>query len=539
MYKPVDTSGLDGSNEGGRSLLGQIRSAVGIGSSTESNISNGNGLRNPFAEGEENPFILDEEEEGENEPTGRQSNDQDVPKHSRHGSSLSNTHSQSFDINDEDALLDDYENEGNDNTGSLGHNEFLLSLANQTDKSNLKMAFMNMANSIIGAGIIGQPYAVRQAGLLAGIFLLLSLTVVIDWTIRLMVTNAKMSGTDTFQATVKHCFGKPGLIAISLAQCLFAFGGSMAFCVIIGDTIPHVISALFPSLKTIPVISTLTSRNGIIILFTMCISTPLALNRNISHLAKASGLALISMLIIVLTVLIRGPQIGGGPDAHFTPATLTINWGIFQAVSVISFAFVCHHNSLIIYDSLKTPTMDRFARVTHWSTGVSMVACMAMGLAGFLVFKDNTKGNVLNNFPPNDTMANVARFCFGLNMLTTLPLEIFVCREVIWIYFFPDGPIATTKQHAILTLTLIVSAMTVSLFTCNLGAILELVGASSACTMAYILPPMCYLKLSRKRLIHKLSSYACIGFGVVVMILSSAQTIAKLFNDSEENHCTV
>ena len=83
--------------------------------------------------------------------------------------------------------------------------------------------------------------------------------------------------------------------------------------------------------------------------------------------------------------------------------------------------------------------MDRFAMVTHWSTGVSMVACIAMGAGGFLVFKDRTKGNVLNNFPPNDTMANIARFCFGLNMLTTLPLEIFVCREVILNYFYPSN----------------------------------------------------------------------------------------------------
>ena len=30
----------------------------------------------------------------------------------------------------------------------------------------MKMAFMNMANSILGAGIIGQPYAFRNSGLI-------------------------------------------------------------------------------------------------------------------------------------------------------------------------------------------------------------------------------------------------------------------------------------------------------------------------------------------------------------------------------------
>ncbi|KAL1639823.1 hypothetical protein SLS58_007567 [Diplodia intermedia] len=85
-------------------------------------------------------------------------------------------------------------------------------------KSGLRSAFMNMANSIIGAGIIGQPYAFKQAGLLTGIVLLLLLTATVDWTIRLIVVNSKLSGANSFQATVQHCFGNTGLIAISVAQ---------------------------------------------------------------------------------------------------------------------------------------------------------------------------------------------------------------------------------------------------------------------------------------------------------------------------------
>jgi sodium-coupled neutral amino acid transporter 11 len=87
-------------------------------------------------------------------------------------------------------------------------------------RSGMRSAFMNMANSIIGAGIIGQPYAIRNAGLVTGTILLIALTIIVDWTIRLIVINSKLSGTDSFQATVQHCFGRTGLIAISLAQWL-------------------------------------------------------------------------------------------------------------------------------------------------------------------------------------------------------------------------------------------------------------------------------------------------------------------------------
>ena len=67
------------------------------------------------------------------------------------------------------------------------------------------------------------------------------------------------------------------------------------------------------------------------------------------------------------------------------------------------------HNSLLIYGSLKKPTIDRFARVTHYSTFTSMLACLVMALAGFIVFGEKTQGNILNNFPNENLMVNIAR----------------------------------------------------------------------------------------------------------------------------------
>ncbi|KAL7809045.1 transmembrane amino acid transporter protein [Trichoderma gracile] len=398
-------------------------------------------------------------------------------------------------------------------------------------KSGLQSAFMNMANSIIGAGIIGQPYAMRQAGLLAGTLLLLALTVVVDWTICLIVINSKLSGTSSFQGTVQHCFGRPGLIAISVAQWVFAFGGMVAFGVIVGDTIPHVLTAIWTDLASVPVLGLLTDRRVAIAVFCMGISYPLTLYRDIAKLAKASTLALIGMLVIVVTVLVQGVLVPSADRGSFSTPLLTVNGGIFQAIGVISFAFVCHHNSLLIYGSLKTPTIDNFSRVTHYSTGVSMLACLIMALGGFLTFGDKTLGNVLNNFSSDNSMVNVARLCFGLNMLTTLPLEAFVCREVMITYFYPDEPF-DLRRHLILSTALVAGATTLSMLTCDLGIVFELVGATSAVAMAYILPPMCYIKLTTRSWRTYVAA-AIVVFGVAVMAISVVQAIDKMINGSE------
>ena len=204
-------------------------------------------------------------------------------------------------------------------------------------KSGLKAAFMNMANSIIGAGIIGQPYAMRQAGLVAGVLLLVGLTIVVDWTICLIVINSKLSGTSSFQGTVEHCFGRAGLIAISLAQWVFAFGGMVAFGVIVGDTIPHVLVAIWPDLASVPVVGLLTDRRVVIAVFCLGVSYPLTLYRDIAKLAKASTFALIGMLVIVTTVLVQGLLVSNEHRGSFDTPLLTVNNGIFQAIGVISF----------------------------------------------------------------------------------------------------------------------------------------------------------------------------------------------------------
>ncbi|RMJ26027.1 amino acid transporter [Aspergillus sp. HF37] len=403
-------------------------------------------------------------------------------------------------------------------------------LENARPRSGMRMAFMNMANSIIGAGIIGQPYALRQAGMTMGIILLVGLTIIVDWTIRLIVINSKLSGADSFQATMQHCFGKSGLIAISVAQWAFAFGGMVAFCIIVGDTIPHVISALFPSLQDMSFLWLLTDRNAIIVIFVLGVSYPLSLYRDIAKLAKASTLALLSMVVIVVAVITQGFRVPAESRGEIK-SILFANYGFFQAVGVISFAFVCHHNSLLIYGSLKKPTMDRFAQVTHYSTAVSLLLCLTMGLAGLLFFGTKTQGNILNNFPSNNIVVNIARFCFGLNMLTTLPLEAFVCRSVMETYYFPDEPF-NLKRHLIFTTALVVTSMVMALITCDLGAVFELIGATSAASLAYIFPPLCYIKLSNASRRAKIPAFLCIVFGVVVMGVSLIQAVVKMIKSA-------
>lgn len=70
--------------------------------------------------------------------------------------------------------------------------------------------------------------------------------------------------------------------------------------------------------------------------------------------------------------------------------------------------------------------------------------------------------------------------------------------------------------------------MTVSLMTCDLGIVFELVGATSACALAYILPPLCFVNLTKRRTWEVWAAYACIGFGGAVMGISVTTSVARI-----------
>ena len=138
-------------------------------------------------------------------------------------------------------------------------------------------------------------------------------------------------------------------------------------------------------------------------------------------------------------------------------------------------------------------------------------------------------------------------------MFTTLPLELFVCREVIEQYFFEDEPFHM-QRHVFFTTAILCSSMisassllssapsadapfllsfprAVSLVTCDLGVMLEITGGASATALAFIFPAACYLKLAAPRApllaLAKLPALACAAFGVVVLSISLFLALGK------------
>lgn len=58
----------------------------------------------------------------------------------------------------------------------------------------------------------------------------------------------------------------------------------------------------------------------------------------------------------------------------------------------VSAAFICHHNSFLIYGSLEQPSIASWTRVTHVSVGSALIISAAFAVAGYSTFTGFTQG---------------------------------------------------------------------------------------------------------------------------------------------------
>ncbi|KAJ1726168.1 hypothetical protein LPJ61_005372, partial [Coemansia biformis] len=254
-------------------------------------------------------------------------------------------------------------------------------------------SFFNLTNAIVGAGLIGLPYAMEQAGVLVGVAMIVVLALLVDWTLHVLAYSSKLSGQQTYQGLVEHCFGRTGLLASSFFQGAMAGGGMASFIVIVGDTLPHVLSALLPGVAASGFGAVVFSRRFVVALFVVCLAYPLSLYRDVGKLGKTSAFAVVAMCTIITSVVVEGPRIDASLRADPGTPVRLFSAGVFQAVGIITFAFVCHHNSFMIYGSLRKPTLNRYFEVIHISTVVSTIVSLVIAVAGYVCFRDKTRGN--------------------------------------------------------------------------------------------------------------------------------------------------
>ncbi|XP_013379139.1 putative sodium-coupled neutral amino acid transporter 11 [Lingula anatina] len=400
-------------------------------------------------------------------------------------------------------------------------------------RSTLPMATFNFINSIIGSGIIGMPYALKQAGVGLGIILIILVAIITDYSVMLLIHGGQISNTNSYQGLVQSAFGRPGFFILTIMQFLYPFIAMISYNVIIGDTITKVMLRFFGYYISGTIVGT---RHFVIVVVTLLVLLPVSLYRDIAKLAVASLTAMAFVVFILVAMIIR---IDMSSDIPVTEDSWQFaNYNFTQAIGVMAFAYMCLHNSFLIYDSLEDPTWHKWHIVTHASMLTSMVLMVILGIVGYATFTSFTQGDVLENYCEKDDLINAARLAFAVTIMLTYPVECFVTREVLEHSVFAHYQPRTLWRHSLVTVIIVCLAMGFSMATDCLGVVLELNGVLAAAPLAFIIPPACVMKLQHEPVlcIKNIPMLLTTFFGIFVMGTGTAMVIKEMVNGYSCSH---
>jgi sodium-coupled neutral amino acid transporter 11 len=390
-------------------------------------------------------------------------------------------------------------------------------------RSSLIGTYSNLVNAIVGAGIIGIPYAMKETGLVAGILLIFSVALLTDKSLRLLIETGKHASAQSYETLMEAAFGRPGFVFISINMLIMSYGAMIAYLLVLKDTFPVVLGVAQDDENR---------KRMVLLVSSLVVVLPLSMQRDMADLSKTSTVSVVFDICLVLIIAICSPvkstmdDAGGAEfiwkESLVKPSTL------FVGLGVLSFAFVCQDSSFIIAGSLRRPTKERWAVVTRSSLLTCATLAAIIGVAGYLGFLSKTEGNILNNFTniplnarvcdiiPVQRAIDIARGLLGATMFCVYPLASYVARHVLIVLFFQGRPAHEGDDHSVLarkdrrillTLTLYVFAIIPALIFENLGTVLAATGAVGGSCLSYLGPGAAFIGIHGKYFLLNVASW--------------------------------
>jgi len=376
---------------------------------------------------------------------------------------------------------------------------------------------------MIGSGILNQPQVFAEAGLLGGV-LLYAICCTTMWIAQQKLLHAGIvAKTMDYSELARHCFGKCGGVYLDGAVMI---GGFLALCsyltVIGGEGVSILHSWVGPllgmeisSLKALPIIT------GFVIL-------PLCLVRHFGHLAFISILSILAIALVMGCVLVKGPSEGLALGTQSQPIVWFSLGGFFRKVGSVAFAFDCLVATFFAYESMEVKSPGSWKDVTITSMIIASFMCLMTGVSGYLSFRNETEGDILDNF--SGTVFTVVKFMVVLHLVLYVPISFVVMRHSFTMLIFgKDITSVSTIPYVILTIALLGMpfAVVMSLFALEIsegdafGLLLDVCGALTDGAIALTIPGLLYLYVMRKekRWNLKMGIYlVCIGLFLNVIV---------------------
>eukprot|EP00792_Barthelona_sp_PAP020_P004473 TRINITY_DN2153_c0_g1_i1.p1 TRINITY_DN2153_c0_g1~~TRINITY_DN2153_c0_g1_i1.p1 ORF type:complete len:562 (+),score=112.42 TRINITY_DN2153_c0_g1_i1:51-1688(+) len=401
----------------------------------------------------------------------------------------------------------------------------------KSNGASVKATTANLANNMIGSGLILLPYAMKLCGLISGLILMVIMGLISMFTLSISVYNSKLSGRFVFKRIINKAFGPNVTNVINIMTLFYSFLLMSAYIVIVRDY-TYMFTGWFASDPLNPPF--FLTRNFMTSILVLGFMLPLALFKDMKALAFSSVIALIGIATTVLTVFIQFFQKAFTPD-HFSNTSFVwfkFNMELFEAVPIMLFAFSAHININTFYRELGRRSVSKMNKVIGSAVGINFLFYSFVSVLGYLSFGILTKDNILTNFEDGSVLTYVARIAMTLVICCSYPIVSFGARVVI-LNLLPPQKRTDGKYIRIVAVILVIFSLFLGLMVESVSFIIGFCGATIGCFISFIQPPLTFLRLSKRKAKKfsklRICSFCMIVVGLLILLFSLFMWYKKWF----------
>lgn len=322
-----------------------------------------------------------------------------------------------------------------------------------------------LLNTMIGSGILNQPYVFRESGIVGGLLGFTIATIAV-WTALLCLTAAGIhEDVLEYSGLAKRAFQKNGELMVDLSIIVLCLGAQLGYILIVGTTISSLLDSWGCD-------SVACNDYFVTIIAVGLFVTPVCLFRQFGHLAWLSLFSIAAIVAVLLLVLIAGPikhRLGHKSNDYQIFNTI----GAIKSTGSIVFSLACASANFQAY--ITTEKKAQNMRTWGWVTGSAVLAgalmCITMGLAGYLSFANETEGMILDNFVSNGF--DFFKVMVVTHLILYIPVMFVIMRySVVKMFSGKRSELLDSTTHSAITIGMLftLTAIVLSLLAAGLAS---------------------------------------------------------------------
>lgn len=386
--------------------------------------------------------------------------------------------------------------------------------------SSQPKTFANVFISVVGAGVLGLPYAFKRTGWIMGLLMIFSVALLTYYCMILLVEtrrklesfNDGLSKINSFGDLGFRVCGTCGRVCVDVMITLSQAGFCVGYLIFIANTFVSIldeITILGLSVKGFVILSCLPFQLGLNSIASLTHLAPLSIFADVVDLG-AMGVVMVKDVLIFMKKMPPLRAFGG----------MSV---FFYGMGVAVYAF--EGIGMVLPLQSEAKDKDKISGTLGWCMFFIALMYGAFGAFGYFAFGEDTNDIITANLGAG-VISLLVQFGLCINLFFTFPLMMNPVYEIVE-RIFTNGVYCIWLRWF---LVLIVSS--VALLVPNFADFLSLVGSSVCCGLGFVLPALFHLLVFKDEIRWKqwCLDVSITGMGIILGISGTWYALQEMFS---------